>query len=176
VSKGQLPPQPVRTNVYVDGFNLYFGCIKGTPYKWLNLAELCRLSLPGHFQINRIRYFTAVVKPRSSDLDKPERQKAFLRALQTIPNLTIHLGQFRERCHALSADRSATSCSEPVPADAHRRGWNDYQTFDLVGRQPDMLWLSHGWMSHCDRRGQHNTEQAARCLGYSAASRSSAST
>ncbi len=37
---------------------------KGTPNKWLNIAELCRLSLPSHYQIHRIRYFTALVKPR----------------------------------------------------------------------------------------------------------------
>ena len=30
----------MRTNVYVDGFNLYYGCLKGTPYKWLNLEVL----------------------------------------------------------------------------------------------------------------------------------------
>ena len=26
---------PKRTHVYVDGFNLYFGALRGTPYKWL---------------------------------------------------------------------------------------------------------------------------------------------
>lgn len=29
---------PMKTYVYVDAFNLYFGCVKGTPYKWLDLA------------------------------------------------------------------------------------------------------------------------------------------
>jgi hypothetical protein len=32
----------LRTNVYVDGFNLYYGCLKGTPYKWLDLDAMCR--------------------------------------------------------------------------------------------------------------------------------------
>ena len=30
-----------RTYVYVDAFNLYFGALRGTPYRWLNVAELC---------------------------------------------------------------------------------------------------------------------------------------
>lgn len=28
---------PLRTRVYIDGYNLYYGCLKGTPYKWLDL-------------------------------------------------------------------------------------------------------------------------------------------
>jgi hypothetical protein len=30
----------MRTWEYVDGFNLYYGAVKGTPYKWLNPVEL----------------------------------------------------------------------------------------------------------------------------------------
>jgi NYN domain len=94
VTKPQQAPTPIRTNVYVDGFNLYYGCVKGTPYKWLNIAELCRLSLPSHFQIHRIRYFTALVKPRPNDPHQGVRQQTFIRALQTLPNLSVHYGEF----------------------------------------------------------------------------------
>ncbi|NCO34890.1 MAG: NYN domain-containing protein [Armatimonadetes bacterium] len=48
------------TNVYVDGLNLYYGALKGAPYRWLNLSELCRLLLPRD-RINRIKYYTGVV-------------------------------------------------------------------------------------------------------------------
>ena len=27
------------TNVYVDGFNLYYGCLKGSPYVWALLLQ-----------------------------------------------------------------------------------------------------------------------------------------
>ena len=30
----------MRTWVYVDGLNLYYGALKGTNLKWLNLVEL----------------------------------------------------------------------------------------------------------------------------------------
>jgi uncharacterized LabA/DUF88 family protein len=87
---------PVKTNVYVDGFNFYFGCVKGTPYKWLDIAGLCRLSLPSHYQINRIRYFTALVRARPGDPQQTARQQIFIRALLTIPNLSVHYGNFLE--------------------------------------------------------------------------------
>ena len=29
----------MRTNVYVDGFNLYYRAIKGTQYRWLDLGK-----------------------------------------------------------------------------------------------------------------------------------------
>ncbi|NDI84610.1 antitoxin Xre/MbcA/ParS toxin-binding domain-containing protein [Undibacterium crateris] len=32
--------KPLRTRVYIDGFNLYYGCLKGSPYKWLDLLSL----------------------------------------------------------------------------------------------------------------------------------------
>src|SRR5713226_6420416 len=45
--------------------------------------------------INRIRYFTARISARLNDLDAPVRQETYLRALATIPNLSIHLGHFQ---------------------------------------------------------------------------------
>lgn len=29
-----------RTTIYVDGFNLYYGCLRKTSYKWLDLRAL----------------------------------------------------------------------------------------------------------------------------------------
>ena len=81
-------------NVYIDGFNLYYGALKGTPYKWLDLGSLCRNLLPA-YTVNRIRYFTARVSARPDDPQLPQRQQTYLRAIRTIPNVTIHYGQFR---------------------------------------------------------------------------------
>jgi hypothetical protein len=81
------------TNVYVDAFNLYYGCLKGTPYRWLDLGTFCRQLLPRD-HIHRIRYFTALVSGRPGDLRQPQRQQVYLRALQTIPHLSVHLGHY----------------------------------------------------------------------------------
>ena len=82
---------PLRTNIYVDGFNLYYRALRDTPYRWLDLGKLARLLLPRH-SVGRIRYFTALVTDRPGDSTQAQRQQAYLRALQTVPNLTIHYG------------------------------------------------------------------------------------
>ena len=82
-----------KTVIYVDGFNLYYGCLKGTPYRWLDLFKLSKLLLPSH-DILQIKYFTALVTARPSNPDQATRQQTYLRALQTIPNLQIIYGHF----------------------------------------------------------------------------------
>ena len=86
----------LRTNVYIDGFNLYYRAVKDTPYKWLDVFSLSQALLPSHY-VNRIRYFTALITARTGDLQGPQRQRIYIRALETIPNLTVHYGQFRSR-------------------------------------------------------------------------------
>ena len=86
----------MRTNFYIDGFNLYYLALKGTLHKWLDLYLLCQSLTPVH-QVNRIRYFTTLVQTRRGNLQRPVRQAMYLRALETIPGLSIHYGQFRDR-------------------------------------------------------------------------------
>jgi len=83
----------VRTIVYVDAFNLYYGCLKGTHHKWLDVVALSRLLLPGH-SIHRVKYFTARVSPRPTDPGQPQRQQAYLRALESRPEIEIHYGHY----------------------------------------------------------------------------------
>ncbi|MGA8872642.1 MAG: NYN domain-containing protein [Candidatus Acidiferrales bacterium] len=80
-------------NVYIDGFNLYYGAVKNSPFKWLDLGALCRRMLPGD-TIQSIEYFTAIVSARPYDPGMPMRQQMYIRALRTIPNLTISFGHF----------------------------------------------------------------------------------
>ena len=81
------------TNVYIDGFNLYYGALRNTPYRWLNPEQLCRFLLPGN-TIGEIKYFTALVSARPSDPGQPIRQQLYLRALATLPKVSVHLGHF----------------------------------------------------------------------------------
>jgi len=83
----------MKVNVYIDGFNLYYGCIRGTPYRWLDLRAVSEKLVPRH-QVNRIRYFTARVTSRPGDPRMAQRQQMFLRALETLPGLSIHYGRF----------------------------------------------------------------------------------
>lgn len=79
--------------VYVDGFNLYYGAVEGTPYKWLDIVELCRRLLPRN-RIERVRYFTALVSDTRSDPKKSTRQQTFIRALETLPEIEVTYGSF----------------------------------------------------------------------------------
>ena len=82
-----------NVNVYIDGFNLYYGCLKNSPFKWLDLSALCRRMLPQD-NIQTIEYFTAILSARPGDPSLPTRQQIYLRALRTIPNLSIIYGHF----------------------------------------------------------------------------------
>lgn len=88
-------PKLHNTYVYIDGFNLYYGALKNTPYKWLDVAALCNRLLTTN-NVIKIKYFTAKVSSRPNDPQQPVRQEAYLRALETIPNLEIIYGQFRQ--------------------------------------------------------------------------------
>lgn len=81
--------QNPRTIVYVDGFNLYYGCIKHTSYKWVDLkllAETCYAHCQG--DVSRVKYFTAQATGAQR-----ERQKVYIRALQAhIPGFAVQYG------------------------------------------------------------------------------------
>jgi uncharacterized LabA/DUF88 family protein len=83
----------IRTNVYIDGFNFYYGALRKTRYRWVNVRKLCELLLPKN-TVAEIKYFTALVSARPNDPDQTVRQQLFLRALQTVPGVSIHLGHF----------------------------------------------------------------------------------
>jgi hypothetical protein len=83
----------MRTWVYVDGFNLYYGAVKGTSFKWLNPVELAKQILPADHTIERLKYFTAHASG-AADPEVPRRQHAYLSALRTLPEVEIFFGRF----------------------------------------------------------------------------------
>ena len=96
------------TNVYIDGFNLYYRALKGKQgRRWLDLRALCELCLPND-SVGRIRYFTARVSSRRPGDHDPQRQDVYLRALSSVTHLEIHYG------HYMSSIRSM-KCAEPPP-------------------------------------------------------------
>jgi uncharacterized LabA/DUF88 family protein len=77
--------QKPSANVYIDGFNLYRGCLEKSPYKWLDLVALAEQLASGHL-VNRVRYFTAHVEDPAAN----QRQLVYLRALRTLRQLHVH--------------------------------------------------------------------------------------
>ena len=84
----------MRTYIYIDGFNFYYGAVKDTPYKWLDFKKLFESLLAPVHQILSIKYFTAIVTGKL-DPGQPIRQKTFIRALKKfIPEISVYYGKF----------------------------------------------------------------------------------
>ncbi len=89
----------MKTVVYVDGFNLYYGALKGTAFKWLDLCAYFRRTLPSECRLVEVKYFTARVSPLPNDPTAPQRQDVYLRALQSGSDcqVTIVEGHFKTK-------------------------------------------------------------------------------
>ena len=141
-----FPGTDVRTRVYVDGFNLYYGALKGTPFKWLDPVLLTSLLLPPEYEIERLRYFTARVSGKL-DPRAPARQRVYLKALATLAEVEIHYGRFLAKTawrplSNLPVAGRRIETPEPVtlPEGNHR----------VLGGRPRMLPVG----AYPDRRGQ----------------------
>ena len=81
----------MRTRIYIDGYNLYYGCLKGTPYKWLNLFELfSKYILPrtsvshAHLAPMGINFYTAeIVDKAATDRSSVNDQRSYHQALHS---------------------------------------------------------------------------------------------
>ena len=86
----------LRTRIYIDGFNLYYGALKGTKYKWLDLESLFCSILKPHCSVEVVNFYTARVANRSDDPSIAQRQDTYFRVLKTYcPKLRIIEGHFQ---------------------------------------------------------------------------------
>jgi len=89
-----------RANVYIDGFNFYYGVFKGkgsfkrNKYKWLDFLKLGELMLCD-YNVVMVKYFTAMVNG-FDDPHKPTRQNIYWDALEAVggKRLEIIKGNF----------------------------------------------------------------------------------
>jgi uncharacterized LabA/DUF88 family protein len=86
-----------RVSFYIDGFNLYYGALRGKPYRWLDIEALCRQYVKPGSELVKIKYFTAKVKDLPDNPGQQEDQWKYLRALKTLPNVEIIYGRFLTR-------------------------------------------------------------------------------
>lgn len=94
-----IAPTPLRTRIYIDGYNLYYGCLKSTPYKWLDLMTLfeqCILpsSAPAESTLLPlgIKFFTAkILEKAAKALDSVSSQARYHTALRKLYSERIEL-------------------------------------------------------------------------------------
>jgi hypothetical protein len=76
----------LRTIVYVDGYNLYYGLLRKSKLKWLDLYQLFNEHvLDDRANLLQVRYYTAPVLGRMSDDSRStQRQRTYLQALRKM--------------------------------------------------------------------------------------------
>ncbi|OGG95324.1 MAG: hypothetical protein A2527_07315 [Candidatus Lambdaproteobacteria bacterium RIFOXYD2_FULL_50_16] len=122
----------IDTIAYVDGFNLYFGALKDTPYKWLDLHQAISSRLGPDFNLIGLKYFTAMVIPTTNNPKVLERQNTYLRALSaTQPNFTLIKGKYKLR----EIVRPKLALAR-WPQDSHPIAPEDYEKI------PGYVWVS----------------------------------
>jgi uncharacterized LabA/DUF88 family protein len=86
-----------RVMFYIDGFNLYYGALRDQPYRWVDLEALCRCYIRPGFEFVGVKYFTSKLRDQPHNPGQGERQRQYLRALNTLPNVETIYGQFLVR-------------------------------------------------------------------------------
>ncbi len=76
----------MRTIVYIDGYNLYYGLLRKSKLKWLDIVTLFEKHVLDKLaEVIEVRYYTAPVLGRmSDDIESPRRQRQYLQALRKI--------------------------------------------------------------------------------------------
>jgi uncharacterized LabA/DUF88 family protein len=106
----------MKTVVYVDGYNLYYGLLRRSPYKWLDLYALFKNHvLDSSADVVEVRYYTApVLGKMSDDPESPHRQRIYLQALKKMhPGKVVTI--FGKMSHTTPHHRLV----DPIPEAPH---------------------------------------------------------
>lgn len=98
--QGTSELEPLRTRIYIDGYNFYYGCLRGTPYKWLDLLPLFEKHIlpsalvkdaDGHIRQSTllpspsIKFFTAqIIESVAKAVDSVSSQARYHTALRKL--------------------------------------------------------------------------------------------
>lgn len=76
----------IKTIVYIDGYNLYYGLLRKSKMKWLDIVKLFSEGiLDKNAELTQVRYYTAPVLGRMSDDPmSTQRQRLYLQVLRKI--------------------------------------------------------------------------------------------
>lgn len=123
----------MRTRVYIDGYNLYFGSLKGTPYKWLNPVSLVEKLLKRSGSCNTfldplsVKYFTAEINARAAtDPNSLNDQRAYHLALNLFlkDELSLFRGSYSiDEAKAPKVEKSQNNKNIPIPKSERVKIW-----------------------------------------------------
>lgn len=102
----------MKTAVYVDGFNLYYGMARPLNCKWVNLQELFEKQFSSE-EIHKISFFEALISGPTR-----RNQEAYVSALESLGKVHVVLGEMKgkpRKCRVLECCHEGT------------RQWQDYE-------------------------------------------------
>jgi uncharacterized LabA/DUF88 family protein len=106
----------LRTIAYIDGYNLYYGLLRKSQYKWLDVYALFRdQALNQSSDLVEVRYYTApMLGKMSDDLESPIRQRRCLQALRKMHPIGLTLIEGR-----IVASTPFQRLIRPIPEAPH---------------------------------------------------------
>lgn len=106
----------MRTIAYIDGYNLYYGLLRKSQYKWLDVYALFRdQALNQSSDLVEVRYYTApMLGKMSDDLESPIRQRRCLQALRKMHPIGLTLIEGR-----IVASTPFQRLIRPIPEAPH---------------------------------------------------------
>ena len=106
----------MRTIAYIDGYNLYYGLLRKSQYKWLDVYALFRDQVLNQgSDIVEVRYYTApMLGKMSDDLESPIRQRRYLQALRKMHPIGLTLIEGR-----IVASTPFQRLIRPIPEAPH---------------------------------------------------------
>jgi uncharacterized LabA/DUF88 family protein len=114
----------MKTAIYIDGYNLYYGVLKHSAYKWLNVYTLFEALVKENdplCQLVHCGFYTSLTKARVSTRGEKsvQSQQVYHRALESI-----HTPPVKITCHKHSLDAKPLMCAENGRSpDKAQRAW-----------------------------------------------------
>lgn len=139
----------MKTIVYVDGYNLYYGLLRKSPYKWLDLFKLFNdYVLDASTELLEVRYYTApVLGKMSDDPQSAQRQRIYLQALRKMPPQQVEIIEGK-----MLASKPYQRLVNPIPEAPHLQ---TVQVYNFVEKKTDVNlsadMLAAAWSGQCQQ-------------------------
>ena len=144
----------LRTRVYIDGYNLYYGCLKRTPYKWLDPLKLFASQiLPSILHEPEgqrtttellplgVKFFTAQIVPAAAKAeDSVSSQSKYHTALRKLHPDSIEIIEGYYSTQQVTVKAVATNAPKTEP-----RRCSDVLVWKLEEKQSDVNLSLHAY-------------------------------
>lgn len=147
--QGKHELAPLRTRIYIDGYNFYYGCLRGTPYKWLDLLPLFEQHIlpsalvkdsAGHIRVSSllhspaIKFFTAKIHESVARApDSVSSQARYHTALRKL-----HEGRIELIEGYYAVNKMKVRVVDPKDPDRLPRECQDIQAWKVEEKQSDV--------------------------------------